>query len=313
MRPNLTEILGIEHPIIIAPMFLITNVNMVVAAIENGATAAMPALNYRSENELRQAIREIKSKSNNPFGINLIVNKSNPKYKTQLKAIIDEKVDYVITSLGNPKETINRCKPLGIKVFCDVTDVKYAKKVELLGADAVIAVNSEAGGHCGSILRKKLVTDILTHCSIPVISAGGIGTATQLCETLALGAAGVSVGTIFLAAEEAAISSEYQQALIEYGADDITLSTKLSGSHLTVINTPYVKKVGTKANFCERLMLRNKFLKKYIKYFIMYNGTRKITNAAFKSTYKTVWCAGPAIEHIKKIRPLKEILDSLNK
>jgi len=89
------------------------------------------------------------------------------------------------------------------------------------------------------------------------------------------------------------------------------MSTKLSGSPLTVINTPYVQQMGTKANFLERLLNKNKSLKKYVKMIIAYRGMKQVEKAAFSATYKTVWCAGPAIEHVHSIRPLAEIAKSL--
>src|SRR5690606_18899386 len=105
-------------------------------------------------------------------------------------------VDYIITSLGNPKETIELCKPKGIKVFCDVTDLAYAKKVEALGADAVIAVNAEAGGHSGNLKAEELIPLLKANLKIPVISAGGVATGAQLKKVMDLGAAGASIGTI---------------------------------------------------------------------------------------------------------------------
>lgn len=311
MPQLLSEILGIEHPIIVAPMFLVSNEEMVVQACENGVTAAIPALNYRTYDEFRKAIRNIKKRTNKPFGINLIVNKSNPKFSKQLEILLEEKVDYIITSLGNPKETIEKCKPLGIKVFCDVVDLKYAKKVEELGADAVIAVNKKAGGHCGPTGKEALLKELSENINIPIISAGGVTSKSHVDDALSKGACGVSVGTIFLASEEAPISKEYKQALIDYGAKDIVLSTKISGSHLTVINTPYVQEIGTKPSFLEKLMHKNKWLKKYIKLFIALRGMNLVRKSAFKGSYKTVWCAGPAIEDVHEVRPLKEILKDL--
>lgn len=292
-------------------MFLVSNVEMVVQACENGATAAIPALNYRTYGEFEKALREIKSRTIKSFGINLIVNKSNPKYKKQLDIILKEKVGYVITSLGNPKEVIEKCKPLGIKVFCDVVDLKYAKKVEALGADAVIAVNNKAGGHCGPTERDELLKELSSNINIPVISAGGVASKSDVDKAIELGACGVSVGTIFLASKEAPISKEYKDALIQYGEKDIVLSTKISGSHLTVINTPYVQKVGTEASWWESLLLKNKWLKKYVKLIIALRGMNQVKKAAFKPSYKTVWCAGPSIEDIHEIRPLKKILMDL--
>lgn len=311
MKKSLSEILNIEHPIIVAPMFLVSNVEMVVQSCNEGATSAIPALNYRSEDELRIAIRAIKKRTLKPFGINLIVNKSNPKYKGQLKVLMEEKIAYIITSLGNPKEVIEKCKPLGIKVFCDVVDLNYALKVQELGADAVIAVNNKAGGHCGPTSQAMLLKELSENVTIPIISAGGVTKKSDVDDAIAQGACGVSVGTIFLASEEAPISKEYKQALIDYGEKDIVLSTKISGSHLTVINTDYVKKVGTKASWWESLLLKNKWLKKYVKLIMAVRGMNQVKNAAKKPTYKTVWCAGPAIEDIKSIQPLKEILKGL--
>ncbi len=114
---TLDKMLGIDYPILVAPMFLISNTKMIKAALANGVTAAFPALNYRTDAELRAAIADIKSATDKPFGVNLIVNKSNPKYKPQLKTLAEVGVSYIITSLGSPRETIEVCKPLGIKVF----------------------------------------------------------------------------------------------------------------------------------------------------------------------------------------------------
>lgn len=308
---TIDKMLGIDYPVIVAPMFLISNTAMIKAALDNGITAAFPALNYRTDEELKKAIDEIKAYTHKPFGVNLIVNQSNPKYKGQLDILIEKKVAFIITSLGNPKEVITRCKPLGIKVFCDVVDLAYAKKVEELGADAVIAVNSEAGGHAGNIKPKELISTLKSNLSIPVISAGGIANADHLNEVMQWGASGVSVGTIFIASEEAPVSSDYKQAMIEYGAKDIVRTTKLSGSALTVINTPYVQQLGTEANWLERLMNKNKRLKKYIKLIIALKGMKAIEKAAFGATYKTLWCAGPSIEYVKSIRPMKAIIADL--
>jgi nitronate monooxygenase len=308
---TLDKLLGIEYPIIVAPMFLISNTKMIKAALANGVTAAFPALNYRTDAELRAAIAEIKAFSDKPFGVNLIVNKSNPKYRPQLKTLLEMRVDYIITSLGNPNEVIEQCKPLGIKVFCDVVDLAYAKKVEALGADGIIAVNARAGGHAGNISPRELVTTLRAHCSIPIISAGGVAHGKDVAEVLAWGAAGVSVGTIFIACQEADISPEYKQAMVDYGEKDIVRTTKLSGSALTVINTPYVQQLGTKANWLEWILNNNKTLKKYAKLLLAYVGMKKVEKAAFSATYKTVWCAGPAIEHVKSIRPMADIVRSL--
>lgn len=311
--PELSRLLDIEFPVIVAPMFLVSNTAMIVEAIKAGATGAIPALNFRTLEELRAAIQQIRSEVSGPLGINLIVNKSNIYYKKQLEICCEEKVDYIITSLGSPEETINAAHKVGTKVFCDVTDIKYAKKVEALGADAIIAVNKEAGGHAGNISFKELVPLLKANCTIPVISAGGVGDGKGIKEMISLGAAGVSMGSIFIASKEAGVSEDYKQACVDFGAKDIVMTTKLSGTPCTVINTPYVQQVGTQQNWLERLLNRHKKLKKWVKAFTFARGMKKLQNAAFSATYKTVWCAGPTIEYVHSIRPMSEIFADLKK
>ncbi|MDP4662276.1 MAG: nitronate monooxygenase [Salibacteraceae bacterium] len=311
VKTKLTDIIPVDYPIIMAPMFLVSNTAMIKAALDAGITAAFPALNYRTDAEFRAAIDDIRAHTKQPFGVNLIVNKSNPKYKSQLTTCVEKKVDYIITSLGSPEECIRQCKPQGIKVICDVIDLKYALKVQELGADAVIAVNSIAGGHAGHTPLEDLVPELSKALTIPVISAGGVAFGKDIKQAIDLGAAGVSVGTVFIASNEAGVSQDYKQAMVDYNAKDIVKTTKMSGSALTVINTPYVQSIGTKASWLEKLMHKNKSLKKYIKMFIFLRGTKAIENAAFKATYKTVWVAGPSIEHIHAIKSVKEIAEKM--
>jgi nitronate monooxygenase len=308
---NLKELLNIEVPIIVAPMFLVSNEDMVIAACNAGASAAIPALNYRTTDLLREGIRKIRKGTDKPFGINLIVNKSNVLYKEQLRICCEEKVAYIITSLGSPEETIKEAHQVGTLVFCDVTDLNYAKKVESLGADALIAVNKNAGGHAGNLSAEELIPQLIKSCSIPVISAGGISDAKGIKNIMSLGAAGLSIGSIFIATHEAPVSQEYKQAIVDYGANDIVMTTKLSGTPCTVIKTPYVEKIGTEQNWLERFLNKNKRMKKWAKAITFIRGMKKLRNAAFSATYKTLWCAGPSIENVKSIRSIKEIIDEL--
>lgn len=309
----LTENFDIDYPIIMAPMFLVSNVEMLKKAAEARIMGCIPALNFRTIEEFETALKDLKENCHGPFGVNLIVNKSNIKVKDQLKALEKYPVDFVITSLGNPKETIKRLSKVGTKTFCDVTDLKFAKKVEQLGADAIIAVNSGAGGHAGPIAASILVPQLKKHCKIPVISAGGIGTGDGLVSMLALGADGVSIGTPFIATTECLVSKEYKDAIIKYGAEDIALTTKISGSPCTVIKTDYVKKIGLDQNFIESFLSKNKKLKKYAKMLTYFKGTNLLEKAAFSATYKTVWCAGPSLEFVTKEQSIKNFVALLIK
>ena len=311
--PKLSELLKINYPIIQAPMFLVSNTTMVIEAMKSGIAGCIPALNYRTLEELRAAIKELKAAKvkGGAFGFNLIVNKSNIKYKEQLRVICEEGADFIITSLGSPEETINQAHKVGIKVFCDVVDLKFAKKVESLGADAIIAVNNEAGGHRGVISAKVLIDDLVKNCGIPIISAGGVGCKDDIDKMLSFGAAGVSIGSPFIASIEAGVTEEYKQACVDYGAQDIVLTERISGTPCTVINTPYVQKIGTKQTWLESFLNKNRSLKKWVKLIRFMIGTNAVTNAATKATYKTVWVAGPSIEHTKEILPVKDIVTKL--
>jgi nitronate monooxygenase len=196
-------------------------------------------------------------------------------------------------------------------VFCDVVDDRYAKKVERAGADALIAVNSGAGGHPGYLPPEKLVPRLLEQTGLPVISAGGVATGSRMRKVLEMGVAGISMGTRFIATEEAGVSQEYKEALVRYGAEDVVRTTKISGVPVTVINTPFIQKTGTKQNAVEAFLNRHKRLKKYAKMLTVYKGMKLLRKAAFSTTYKTVWVAGPGIEYIHDILPVKDVVERL--
>lgn len=307
----LTKTFDIKYPVILAPMFLVNNTEMLIEAYKSGIMGCIPSLNFRTTEELEAAMKLLTEKCQGKFGVNLIVNKSNIHVKDHLEVLERNPPAFVITSLGSPEETIKKLKPKGVKIFCDVVDIEYAQKVEKLGADALIAVNSGAGGHAGNIPTSILVPMLREHCKIPVISAGGVGTGAGLLSSLALGAEGVSIGSPFIATVESGVSEDYKKAVVDYGAEDIVMSTKISGTPCSVIRTPYVKKIGTDQNLVESFLSQNKTAKKYVKMLTYYKGMKAVEKAAFAATYKTVWVAGPSIEFVHKIEPLKNIVERI--
>lgn len=312
-KQMLTSLLQITHPVIMAPMFLVSNTKMVIEGMKSGVAGCIPALNYRTLDELKSSIHELKASKvpGGSFGYNLIVNKSNVKYKDQLRVLCEEGVDFIITSLGSPEETINEAHKVGIKVFCDVTDLAFAQKVEGLGADALIAVNNLAGGHRGNLDPETLIKELNEKTSLPVISAGGVGNKSDLDKMISYGAVGVSIGSPFIASIESGVSQEYKQACVDYGAKDIVMTERISGTPCTVINTPYVQKVGTKQTWLETVLNKNKTLKKWVKMIRFYIGMKATEKAAMQVTYKTVWVAGPSIENTKDILPVATIVSRL--
>lgn len=304
---SLTQILNIQHPIIMAPMFLVSNVDMVIAAHNSGITGCIPAHNFRSLDQYREALLTLKNKGV-CFGVNIIVNRSNRQHQQQIKIACDEGCDYIITSLGNPKEAITSAHAKGIKVFCDVTTLEHAQKVQSLGADGVIAVGSDAGGHLGGMPVIDLVKHLQNHLDIPIIAAGGVGDYSSYQDRIQAGACGVSVGTVFIASTECQVQAKYKQAIVEYGEDDIVITSRLSGTPCTVINTPTVQNMSLNENFLEKFLNKNKRLKRLIKSWLFVRGFALLQKSAFDANYKSVWCAGKSIKFVSKIRPVSEIV-----
>ena len=159
IKTKITEMLNIDVPIIGAPMFLVSYPDLVAAVSNAGGIGTFPALNYRSIEALKDGIQEIRTKTNKPIGVNIILFKRhNPKWYEQLKVCLDEKVDLIIASLGTPKSVLGEIRSAGAKIFCDVTTLKHARIVAKIGVDAIIAVSQGAGGHAGAISPFSLIT-----------------------------------------------------------------------------------------------------------------------------------------------------------
>lgn len=304
-----TEMMKIQLPIIAAPMFLVSNEDMVVEASEHGAIGTFPALNYRPIEKYREALSKIRARTKKPIGVNIIVNKSNTRQSEDLKYALDAGVDLLITSLGNPKDVIREAHKNGARVVCDVTNLDFALKVEDLGADGVIAVSQGAGGHAGPISPLVLIPWLKTRLKIPVIAAGGIAHGSGLAAALTLGADAVSVGTRFIASKEAGVDQAYKDAVVNSSAEDIVMTSRISGTPAAVIRTPYVDKLGADLPWIVRELKENKHTKKFMVPLIHYMGMKSLEEAATKPTWKTVWSAGQSVGLVDEILPVKEILE----
>ncbi len=310
---KLTTLFNIEMPIIMAPMFLVSDSNMVKAAMKSKIIGTFPTLNYRKEGELDSILKELNSFKNEiedlgTYGVNLITQKSNPLYKKHLNICIKNKVPFYITSLGNPKEVIEKAHKYGAKVFCDVTNLKHAQKVFNLGADGIIAVGQGAGGHAGPNPLHILIPSLKQKFKdFPIIAAGGISTGNGLHSVLVLGADGASVGTRFIASHEAPVSQEYKDAVVNAKSEDIVMTERISGTPSTIINTSYAKKIGYKQSWFEKLLSKNKKTKKYFKMLIQLKGMKKLEKSVVPGNYKNLWIAGKSVEFINDILSIKKI------
>lgn len=309
IETSFTQMLGIQYPIIGAPMFLVSNVDMVVNTSEAGAIGTFPALNYRPIEEYKKALAEMKARTKKPIGVNVIVNKSNTRAQQDIKCALDAGVELFITSLGSPKEVIQLAHQNGAKVICDVVNLEHALKCQDLGADGVIAVGAGAGGHAGPISPIVLVSWLKEKLSIPIIAAGGIADGRTMASMLTLGASAVSVGTRFIASTEAKIPQDYKNAVVNSSPEDIVMTTRISGTPAAVIRTPYIDKMGLDLPWYFRLLKENKSLKKYIVPLIHYLGTKSLEKAVDGPTWKTVWSAGQSVGLIHDILSCEKIIE----
>lgn len=311
LRTAFTDLVGCKYPVIAGPMFLVSDENLVAAVSNGGGVGGMPSLNWRSTDEFRAVVRKVKKLTDQPFAVNLIVNKSNVRAGADLKVCADEGVPVVITSLGNPKETIKAMHSVGSKVLCDVTTLDYAKKVEDLGADGVIAVSAGAGGHAGPTSPLVLLPYLKKHIRLPIVAAGGVATGEQVAACLLLGASAVQVGTRFIASKEAKVDKAYKDAILKAEPEDIVLTKKISGTPAAVIRTPYIDKQGLELNPLEEFLMKNGLTKKYTKMARSLWGAYLLQKAAKNTTWKEVWSAGQGVGLIEEVLPAAEIVQKL--
>ena len=241
MKDNrVCSLLGIKYPIIQGAMAWIADGNLAGHVSKEGglgiiAGGGMPI------DILRNEIKKAKAITSNPFGVNLML--MMPNIEEQIDVCVEEGVKVVTTGAGNPGVYMEKLKAAGIKVIPVVASVALAKRMEKIGADAVVAEGMEAGGHIGEITTMALVPQIAEAVSIPVIAAGGIGGGKQFLAAFTLGAEGVQVGTKFLVADECNVHDNYKEAIIK-AKDRSTVATgNYTGHPVRVINNKLAKEM----------------------------------------------------------------------
>ena len=316
-KNNLNTLLDIEFPIIMAPMFLVSNLEMMKAGIRAGIMATFPSLNYRKDGELEAVLDELNKyckDSKGSYGVNIIVQKSNPLSIKHTKICLDKKVPFFITSLGSPKEVIEGAHQYGGKVFCDVTNIIHAKKCLDSKCDGFIAVGQGAGGHAGPNPLQVLIPALKEHFpNVPIVAAGGIVNGSGLLSVQVLGASGVSIGTRFIATTEAGVNDNYKKAIVSSGMEDIVMTTKLSGTPCAVINNDAAKKMGYTQNWFEKLLSNNSQTKKWFKMLVQIRGMKKLEKSILPNNYQSLWTAGKSSELIHDILPCETIVANIKK
>lgn len=208
---NIKEILNIKYPLLLGGMAQIS-MGEFAASVSNAGGLGVIGSGGLSAEQLREEILKCKAKTNNTFGVNLIL--IDPNRDELAEVIVKEGIKVVVTGAGSPEQYIKKWKEAGIKIISVIQSVKIARKVESLGVDAVIAEGMESGGHVGETTTMALLPQIVDAVSIPVIAAGGIADGRGVVAAFALGANGIQVGTRFLATEECPTHERYKSAVI---------------------------------------------------------------------------------------------------
>jgi nitronate monooxygenase len=305
--------LGVEFPLIMAPMFLVSNIDMMKAGMRAGIMATFPTLNYRKEADLEAVLQDLQQYKRGGvtgnYGVNLIVQQTNPFYVKHLALCVKYQVPFYITSLGSPKTVIEAAHAYGAKVYCDVTNLVHAQKCADLGCDGFIAVGQGAGGHAGPHPLQVLVPALRkAFPTVPVVAAGGIATGEGLLSVIALGASAASVGTRFIASTESAVKMDYKTAIVQAGMDDIIMSSRLSGTPSSIINTEEAKRLGTEQNFLEKWLSNHSATKKWFKMLVQMRGMKKLQDSLLPNNYSRLWSAGKSSALVDEILSCEEIV-----
>ncbi len=211
MKTALTELLGIDIPLIQGAMAWISDARLVAAVANAGATGVIAAGGLTA-GELSSQIRKAKTLTDKPFGVNVML--MAPNKEEIVEVICAEYVAFVTLGGGDPVPYIKRLQASGSKVIPVVPNVKLAQKMEVEGADAIIVEGMEAGGHIGKITTIALMTQVIPHVNLPVVVAGGIVDGRGMAAALTMGAVGVQMGTRFMVAEECSVHPKAKEMLI---------------------------------------------------------------------------------------------------
>ena len=212
MKTRITELLGIEHPIIQGGMAWVAENHLAAAVSAAGGLGLIGGANAPAE-VIRNYIREVKTATDKPFGVNVML--MSPYADDVAKVIVEEGVKVVTTGAGNPEKYMEMWKAAGIKVIPVVASVALAKRMERYGADAVVAEGTESGGHIGEATTMTLVPQVVDAVSIPVIAAGGIADGRGIAAAFMLGAEAVQMGTRFLVAKECIVHQNYKDRVLK--------------------------------------------------------------------------------------------------
>ncbi|MEN0664156.1 NAD(P)H-dependent flavin oxidoreductase [Caldifermentibacillus hisashii] len=292
-------------PVIMAPMFLINDPNMVLRACEAGIIGTFPALNARTNEILEGWFEQITTewdriktanpdKKIAPWGINFISHRSNKRFTEDLQLIKKYQPPLIITSLGDPSPVVEIAHQYGGVVFSDVINVKFAKKAIEKGVDGLVLVCSGAGGHGGTYSPFAFIHEVKTFWDGPVVLAGAMSKGEDILAAEILGADFAYLGSRFIPAKESLASEAYKKMIIESRVEDIIYTDAFSGVNANYL-IPSIKQVGLDP---EKLQRKEKI------------DFSELGNPNIRA-WKDVWSAGQGVGAITQVQSLAEIVAQL--
>jgi nitronate monooxygenase len=302
-------------PLIASPMFIASGIELVIESCKAGIVGTFPALNQRTSEGFEAWLVEIQSRLSDwekqtgkkaaPFGVNLIVHRSNPRWEADLAFCVKHKVPLIITSLGAVADLVDAVHAYGGLVFHDVVNARHGKKAAAAGVDGLIAVCNGAGGHAGSTNPFALVAEIRQFFDKTLILAGSLSHGRDVAAAEMMGADMAYMGTRFLATTEANIADDYQDMIVNSTANDILYTPKISGVNANFIRQSIVdagidpSDLTPKADldFGAELDIEHK----------PHSGE----NQSEKKAWRDIWSAGQGVGSIDKVLRTKELVDKL--
>jgi nitronate monooxygenase len=311
----LTRHAGIELPLICGAMYPCSNPELVAAVSEAGGIGILQpvTLTYVFGWDFREGVRRIRELTDRPVGMNCLIEGSSRTYRRRMEGwldvALDEGVRFFVTSLGKPDWVVERVHAAGGVVYHDVTERKWGLKGREAGVDGLIAVNRRAGGHPGPLTPEALL-DELADLGLPVVCAGGVGEPDDFATALAMGYAGVQMGTRFIATIECAASEAYKQAIVRADANDVVWSERITGVPVAVLETPYVKAMGTRAGPLARWLLRQRRTKHLMRTIYTLSSLWRLKRAsqADGDGSREIWQAGRSVAGVEAVLPAAEVV-----
>ena len=297
MKTRITELLGIQYPIIQGGMAWVAEHHLAAAVSAAGGLGLIGGANAPGE-VVREEIRKARELTDKPIGVNVML--LSPHADDVARVVVEEGIKVVTTGAGNPEKYMDMWKAAGIKVIPVVASVALAKRMEKYGADAVVAEGMESGGHIGEQTTMTLVPQVVDAVSIPEIAAGGIADGRGMVAAFALGAIGVQIGTVLLASEECPIHINYKEAVIKAKDNGTAVTGRSSGAPVRVIKNQMAR---------EYLKMEGKGVPREELEQLTLGSLRKAVLDG--DTKNGSLMAGQVCGLVKEIKPVAEILKGL--